>query len=107
SIVLKHLMQMGALCHINQSLNADVVSRIVQDYGFNLAKIQTQEQQLIETHKVEEEDEKLLKPIIAKIERQIKEVEPEIQRLINDCIAGLQRAARRYSRADGSGCAVY
>jgi translation initiation factor IF-2 len=62
SIVLKHLMKLGALCHINQSLSADVVSRIVQDFGFNLAKIQTREQQLIETHKKEEDDERLLTP---------------------------------------------
>jgi len=62
SALLKHLMKMGALCHINQSLNADVVSKIVQDFGFNLAKIQTQEEQLIETHKEEEEDESLLTP---------------------------------------------
>lgn len=57
SIVLKHLMKMGIFCHINQSLEADIVSRIVRDFGFNLAKIRTQEQQLIETHKQEEEDE--------------------------------------------------
>ena len=61
SIVLKYLMKMGVLCHINQSLDADIVSRIVRDFGFNLAKIRTQEQQLIETHKMEEEDEGLLK----------------------------------------------
>ena len=61
SIVLKHLMKMGALCHINQSLDSDIVSRIVRDFGFNLAKIQTQEQRLIETHKQEEEDPRLLK----------------------------------------------
>jgi len=62
SVLLKHLMKMGALCHINQALNADVVSRIVQDFGFNLTMIQTQEEQLIETHKEEEEDESLLTP---------------------------------------------
>lgn len=62
SIVLKHLMEMGILCHINQGLDADVVSRIVQDFGFNLAKIRTLEQQLVEAHKQEEEDPDLLKP---------------------------------------------
>ena len=61
SVLLKHLMKMGAFCHINQALDADIVSRIVQDFGFNLAKIRTQEQQLIETHKKEEKDESLLK----------------------------------------------
>ena len=62
SALLKHLMKMGAMYHINQSLNADVVSRIVQDFGFNLAKIQTKEERLIESHKEEEEDEALLTP---------------------------------------------
>jgi translation initiation factor IF-2 len=61
SIVLKHLMKMGFLCHINQALEADIVSRIVRDFGFNLTKIRTREEQLIETHKQEEEDEGLLK----------------------------------------------
>jgi len=61
SVVLKYLMKMGVLCHINQAMDADIVSRIVRDFGFNLAKIRTQEQQVIETHKQEEEDESLLK----------------------------------------------
>ena len=60
SVVLKYLMKMGALCHINQSLNADVVSRIVQNFGFNLAKIQTREEKLIEVHKEEEVDKRFL-----------------------------------------------
>ncbi|OGX35956.1 MAG: hypothetical protein A3C36_07800 [Omnitrophica WOR_2 bacterium RIFCSPHIGHO2_02_FULL_52_10] len=62
SIVLMHLMKMGVLCHINQGLEGDIVGRIVRDFGFNLSKIRTQEEQLIELHKIEEEDESLLKP---------------------------------------------
>ncbi len=62
SNVLKQLMKMGALCHINQALDGDIVGRIVREFGFNLSKIRTQEEQLIETHKHEEEDPKLLKP---------------------------------------------
>ncbi|MBN1870331.1 MAG: translation initiation factor IF-2 [Candidatus Omnitrophica bacterium] len=62
SIVLKHLMKMGVLCHINQALDSDIVSHIVRDFGFNLTKIRTQEEQVIEAHKKEEEDESLLKP---------------------------------------------
>lgn len=62
SVVLKHLMKMGILCHINQALDADIVSRIVRDFGFNLTKIRTQEELLIETHKHEDEDTGLLKP---------------------------------------------
>jgi translation initiation factor IF-2 len=61
SIVLMHLMKMGVLCHINQGLEGDIVGRIVRDFGFNLTKIRTQEEQLIESHKKEEGDEALMK----------------------------------------------
>jgi len=60
SLVLKKLMQMGVLCHINQTLDADVVSRLTKEFGFNFAKIRTQEEQLIEVHKQEEDDPALL-----------------------------------------------
>jgi len=62
SLVLKKLMQMGILCHINQNLDADIVSHLTREFGFNYAKIRTQEEQLIEDHKQEDEDPKLLKP---------------------------------------------
>ncbi len=60
SIVLKHLMKMGIFAHINQSLDADIVSKVSRDFGFNLAKIRTQEEQLVELHKQEEDDEEFL-----------------------------------------------
>lgn len=57
SIILKHLMNMGIFAHINQSLDSDIVEKVSKDFGFNLAKIRTQEEQLVELHKQEEDDE--------------------------------------------------
>jgi translation initiation factor IF-2 len=62
SAILMHLMKMGILTHINQSLDDQLVQKVVQDFGFNLAKIKTQEEQVVEIHKKEDEDPKLLKP---------------------------------------------
>ncbi|MCA9398222.1 MAG: translation initiation factor IF-2 [Candidatus Omnitrophica bacterium] len=62
SLVLTKLMKMGVMTHINQSLDADVVQHLTREFGYNLAKIKTQEEQLIETHKQEEDDPKTLKP---------------------------------------------
>ncbi len=60
SAVLKFLMKMGVFAHINQALDRDVVEKLTPEFGFNLAKIKTQEEQIIEGHKQEEEDESLL-----------------------------------------------
>ncbi len=60
SVLLKHLMKMGIFAHINQSLGSDIVSKVSKDFGFNLAKILTQEEQIVEVHKREEDDEKSL-----------------------------------------------
>ena len=62
SVVLKQLMQMGILTNINQSLEEDIVRKLAVDFGFNLTEIKTQEQQLIDVHKHEQDDPKLLKP---------------------------------------------
>ncbi|HCI45403.1 MAG TPA: translation initiation factor IF-2 [Candidatus Omnitrophica bacterium] len=62
SAILKSLMQMGILAHINQSMDAAVVSKLAREFGYNVIKIKTQEEQLIETHQKEDEDPKLLKP---------------------------------------------
>lgn len=62
SVILKSLMQLGIVTHINQSLDAAVVSKLARDFGYNVVKIKTQEEQLIETHQKEDEDPKLLKP---------------------------------------------
>jgi len=60
SAVLKQLMNMGIFAHINQSLDADVLFKITKDFGFNLTKIRTQEEQLVEVHKKEESDNEQL-----------------------------------------------
>ncbi|OGX27732.1 MAG: hypothetical protein A2787_07525 [Omnitrophica WOR_2 bacterium RIFCSPHIGHO2_01_FULL_48_9] len=62
SILLTKLMQMGMLANINQSLGEEIVRKLATEFGFNIAKIRTQEQQLLESHQVEEQDPKLLKP---------------------------------------------
>ncbi len=59
--ILKELMKMGIFAHINQGLDEEIVSKILKDFGFNLAKVKTQEEQLIQDHKKEDEDPKLLK----------------------------------------------
>ena len=60
-VVLKSLMKKGLFAHINQALGAEIVEQLTQEFGFTLAKIKTQEEQLIETHKQEEEDPSTLK----------------------------------------------
>lgn len=62
SVVLKSIMKLGILAHINQSMDAAVVSKLAREFGYNVVKIKTQEEQLIETHQKEDEDPKLLKP---------------------------------------------
>lgn len=62
SVILKSIMKLGILAHINQSMDAAVVSKLAREFGYNVVKIKTQEEQLIETHQKEDEDPKLLKP---------------------------------------------
>jgi len=62
SAVLKKLMGMGVFANINQNLGEDVAKKLAGDFGFNLTKIKTQEQQLIDLHKDEEDDPKLMAP---------------------------------------------
>lgn len=62
SLLLTKLMQMGMLAHINQSLGEDIVRRLATEFGFNITKVKTQEQQLIDSHQVEEQDPALLQP---------------------------------------------
>lgn len=62
SVILKSLMQAGILTHINQSLDAAIVSKLARGLGYNVIKIKTQEEQLIEVHQKEDENPELLKP---------------------------------------------
>jgi translation initiation factor IF-2 len=57
SAILKRLMEMGIFANINQNLAEDVVRELTKSFGFQLTKVKTQEQQLIEEHRVEEEDQ--------------------------------------------------
>ncbi len=61
SMVLKQLMKMGILTHINQSLDEELVRRLAKEFGFNIVSIRTQEEQLIEMHEEEDVDPALLK----------------------------------------------
>src|SRR3989344_4898769 len=62
SVILKSLMQLGILAHINQSMDEAVVSTLAREFGYNVIKIKTQEEQLIEVHQKEDENPELLKP---------------------------------------------
>jgi translation initiation factor IF-2 len=62
SVVLKELLRMGLFAHINQSLDGELVQGIARQFGYNAVKTKTQEEQLIETHKQEEENPALLTP---------------------------------------------
>lgn len=62
SFILKALMKMGIFAHINQSLDGEIVHRLTNEFGFKLAVIKTQEEQLIDDHKPEAEDPAVLKP---------------------------------------------
>lgn len=62
SVVLKELLRMGLFAHINQSLDGELVQRIARQFGYNAVKTKTQEEQLIETHKHEEENPAFLTP---------------------------------------------
>ncbi len=61
SVVLTRLMKMGMLAHINQSLGEELVRKLTLEFGYNLAKIRTQEEVVIDDHKVEEDDAAELK----------------------------------------------
>ena len=62
STILKQLMSIGIFANINQNLGEDIVRKLSQDFGFNLLLIKTQEEQLVQDHKKEQENPDLLKP---------------------------------------------
>lgn len=62
SIILTRLMKMGIFAHINQSLGEELVRKLTQEFGFNLAKIKTQEELVIDDHKMDEDDGAELMP---------------------------------------------
>ncbi len=62
SVVLKQLLQMGLMANINQNIDEGVVQKLARDFGFNLVKVKTQEEQLVEQHDVEKDDPSKLRP---------------------------------------------
>ena len=61
SIILKSLLEKGIMATINQNLDEAAVRQITAQFGFNIVKIKTHEEELLYTHKAEEDDPKLLK----------------------------------------------
>lgn len=62
NVVLKKLLEMGIFANINQNLGEEIVTKLLASFGFNLVKVKTQEEQLVVSHKQEQEDPALLKP---------------------------------------------
>ncbi len=60
SSILKKLLQLGIFANINQNLDEDVVKKLAEEFGFNLTKVKTEEEQLVEVHEVEKDDSTLL-----------------------------------------------
>ncbi len=62
NVVLKKLLDMGVFANINQNLSEEVVTKLATAFGFNVIKIKTQEEHLVETHQKEKDDPATLKP---------------------------------------------
>lgn len=62
SIVLQQLIKMGIFATINQGLGEDVLQKLAQEFGYQIAKLKTPEERLIEEHKTKRDDPALLKP---------------------------------------------
>ncbi len=62
NIVLKQLMTIGVFANINQSVGEEIATKLAHDFGFNLLKVKTQEEQIVLDHKKEQENPDLLKP---------------------------------------------
>ncbi|MFH1359876.1 MAG: translation initiation factor IF-2 [Candidatus Omnitrophota bacterium] len=62
SVLLKSLMQKGFFANINQSLDEELVKKMAEEFGFALIKVKSREEQIIDFHKLQGEDPKLLKP---------------------------------------------
>ena len=61
NVVLKKLLDMGVFANINQNLSEDIVHKLAEFFGFNLIKVKSQEEQLVDIHTQEAEDPSLLK----------------------------------------------
>jgi len=59
-VILKKLMGMRIFANINQNLDEEVARELAREFGYNLTKVKTDEQQLIQDHEQDEDDPKLL-----------------------------------------------
>lgn len=55
-VVLQMLMRMKIFANINQNLDSDVVEELAKKFGYQYVQIKTQEEQIIDVHKEEEDD---------------------------------------------------
>ncbi len=62
NIVLKKLLDMGIFASINQNLNEETVNKLAAFFGYNILKVKTQEEQLINVHQQEKDDPASLRP---------------------------------------------
>ncbi|MFP4472405.1 MAG: translation initiation factor IF-2 [Candidatus Omnitrophota bacterium] len=62
SVVLQTLIRMGVFANINQVLDEEVVRRLSEEFGFEYVQAKSEEEQLVETHREEEEDPSKLSP---------------------------------------------
>ena len=60
SAVLKKLMEMGIMATINQNLSEEIVRKVAAEFGYNISKIRSQEEQLVDLHSEEVDDPALL-----------------------------------------------
>jgi len=61
SVVLRKLIDMGVFANINQTLNEESARKLAEMFGFQISKLKTPEEQLVEKHRLEDEDPDLLK----------------------------------------------
>ncbi|MBI3314642.1 MAG: translation initiation factor IF-2, partial [Candidatus Omnitrophica bacterium] len=62
NVVLKKLLDMGIFANINQYLNEETVNKIAGFFGYNVLKVKSKEEQLIDVHEHEKDDPASLKP---------------------------------------------
>ncbi len=62
NVVLKKLLDMRIFANVNQNLGEEIVQKLAEGFGFNVIKIKTQEEKLIDVHQQEKDDPATLKP---------------------------------------------
>lgn len=62
NVVLKKLLDMRVFANVNQNLGEDIVVKLAEGFGFNVIKLKSQEEKLIDVHQQEKDDPATLKP---------------------------------------------